>query len=129
MKIIKLTIGAGFSVQEDLGILDSDFITKSFFEQVLPHLKTLPYESPSGNDQTYLIFDQQDEACLMALLKQLAGGMISDRSMGHITQGEIVVLNKILEPLNRRSIYVPRHFGRDGEKPIAEIKDWSLALQ
>jgi hypothetical protein len=129
VKIIKFIEGKGFSIQSDIGPLDGDFTTKSFLTQILPHLEKFPCPTPIGSDKQYLVFDEQDEAHLMALLKQLVGGMVGDHSMGHERSGEIVALDQILKFFKSISVYIPKYFKRDGKKPLTEIKEWSLAIQ
>lgn len=126
MKIVEHT-NKGFFVKNDKILLDGDFKSKSFLEQVLPHLESMPYSSPSCH--TYLVFDQQEEVSLIALLKQLDGRAMKYSGINRGISGVMIVLNCILKPLNRSSTYIPRYFERDREKEVKEIEDWSLVIQ
>jgi len=129
MKIVKLVPGVGFSVLQDVGALQTDFLQNSLLAQLLPHLETMPLSQSPGEEQQYLVFDETEEACIILLFRQLAGGLVRDRGHGHIDRGEIVAFNCHLQDLYRVTTYIPKHLERDGRKPIREIEEWSLAIQ
>ena len=133
MKIETINPGGLLVNTEKGGMLNPDFESESLMQQLLPlfeKLSPVRNKFERGVEMKYLVFDKDEELCLMNLLSLLAGGFIFERGMGHGSKsGEVMLLDAFLEPTERTHIPVPSHRERDQLVPMVDIKDWSLAIR
>lgn len=104
--------------------LNLNFKEKSLFAQLLELFEGMTLEERRHT----ILFDRDEEGAINEAFGLIVGGCITDLGNGKKMEISPSLLDKLLAGSHRRTKFLPARLEEHQGVPVADVKEWSLAI-